>query len=118
VVDAFHPPVAYHGRRVVNVGRPVHEADDRNYAGRRGDDLIQSFQVRGDELRFEQEVFRRIAWQREFGNRDYVRPDFTRALDVGDDFGRVAGEIADRGIDLRERYADGGHVNLSLQPCQ
>jgi hypothetical protein len=94
----------------VNVGRPVHEADDRNYAGRRGDDSIQSFQVRGDELRFEQEVFRRIAGQREFGNRDYVRPDFTRALDVGDDFGRVAGEIADRGIDLRERYADGGHA--------
>src|SRR5262245_47542941 len=118
VVDAFQPSVANHGRRIVNVDRPVHEADDRNYAGRRGDDSIQSLQVRGDELRFEQEIFRGIAGQREFGNRDYVRPDFTRALDVGDDLGRVAGEIADRGIDLRERYADGGHVNLSLQPCQ
>ena len=35
---------------------------------------------------------------------------FTRSLDAGNDLGRVAGEIAGRGVDLREGYADSGHA--------
>src|SRR5262249_8977514 len=59
--------------------------------------------IRIDELRFEQQVFGRVAGQREFGKRDDVRFDATRALDPLQNLARVSLNIAHDDVDLCHR---------------
>jgi hypothetical protein len=57
-----------------------------------------------EEARLQQEVLGRVAGQRELGEDDERGPLVTRAGDLVRDLPRVAADVPDRRIDLRESY--------------
>ncbi len=66
-------------------------------------DVIQLGEVVADERWLEHEVLRRVAGDHELGEADDVHRGVAGLLDPVDDKLGVAGQVADRGVDLRER---------------
>ena len=80
----------------------VHVADQQRHAADFPGQVIERLQALRHELRFENQIPRRIADQRELGCNDEVRAPL-EALAVGrKDAFHVAGEVADDGVDLSE----------------
>src|SRR5207253_4906140 len=59
--------------------------------------------IRVDELRLQQQVFRRVSGQREFGKCDDVRIDIARAIHPLDDLACVSVHVTNDDIDLSHR---------------
>jgi hypothetical protein len=74
----------------------------RQFAGQRR----QRLGTCGIEIRPQQQVFRRITAQREFGSQHDVRPLRLGATGEVDDSSRIAGDIADHGIHLGNGYLE------------
>ena len=84
------------------VGVGEHAADDPSGGTDTGVDFFQRAQARGNEVRYEQEVLRRVAGEGEFGRKDNIcAAGLKFARGPGDEAG-VAFDVADRGVDLRE----------------
>ena len=78
----------------------VDEADDGGRAGGMAGDLVQACQVLLDEIDLDQQVFRRIARDRQFGEGHDVRPKRLGFFEPLDDFPGVPFEVTDGGVDL------------------
>jgi hypothetical protein len=76
--------------------------------------LVEGAPVGRDELRAQQQVFGRVAGDGEFRDGDDVRPGGAGLFDAADDLRRVAREVADGRVDLRECDADGLIASLTM----
>jgi hypothetical protein len=103
-VEGSHAPAVEEGGGIGDLARPAGRRPDQ--AGDvRGDargKIFQGFLGRPEEPRDQKEVFRRITRQGEFGENDEVGAGVFRSPDVFGDADRVAGQVADRRIDLGE----------------
>ena len=105
VVHPVQPPVAQHRRRVEHIARVVHEAHNRRRMppARRLPHPIQRAQIVLHKPPPQHQILRRVARQRQLRKRHNIRADRFRRLDLGDNPGRVALQIAHRRVDLRQR---------------
>ena len=78
-------------------------ADERRDARRSLGDLARRPRGGADERGTEQEVFRRVAGDREFGKDDELGACVARLCDPPNDAVAVAVEVADGRVDLGER---------------
>ncbi len=100
VIDPGADTVVEHRSGIEDVVALVHEAHhDREPPGR-ARHLVERAQVRLDERGLEQEVFGRVAADRELGKGHQGGPLRASPLDRVHDHADVAFEIADRGVDL------------------
>src|SRR6185503_6310593 len=91
-----------------DVLRALGEADERHDALRLLGDLRERL-LRGlQEVLLEQQVLRRIPRERELGEEHELRAGVARGGYALADDARVALEVADAGVDLREREAQRG----------
>ena len=68
-----------------------------------GSQTIKRIEVLLDEVAPQQQVARRITTRGEFRKDDQINTRFHSALISGQNFRFVAGDVADGGVDLRER---------------
>ena len=104
-VDAGDIAVGEHGRRVVDVVGALREADDRDDVDRLGRELGERARDLVEEVRLEQQVLGRVARQRELGEEHERRSALARLDGRGGDLVGVAGDVADRRVDLGQRAA-------------
>ncbi len=90
------------GGGVVDVLLGVDEADDEGDAGAALDDDVEGVLVVADELGPQEEVFRRVAGDRQLGEGDEVDALGAGPLHAVEDLGDVAFEVADGDVDLGE----------------
>ena len=102
-VHASQLAVREHGARVREIAIEERAADERGDPLRRGGDLVERGAGGLDEARAEEQVLGRIARDGELGEEDEVGPGGACLTDRVDDERPVAGEIADDGVELRER---------------
>ena len=89
-------PVRAHGRRVVEIAAvALGRADDRDAARSTCRELVERFGGLRDEGRAQQQVFRRIARDRELGEGNEVAPGRFGGFVGGDQPRDVSFEIAD-----------------------
>src|SRR5581483_260546 len=104
VIDRLDLAVADERGRVEDLTLLIDEADDRRDAARRGDDRFELLEVVAHEGGLQDEVFRRIAGEGELGEAHDVGLRFARLVDAADDESRVAGQVADDGVDLGQGH--------------
>ena len=110
VVDAEHVSVRTDRGRVVEISHRVGEAHHRGRATGARRELVEHFGGTGDERLAQQQVFGRVARERELGKGDEVAAG-RLGLFVGvDDSRRVAVEIADDHVELRRSNAEPRHA--------
>jgi hypothetical protein len=63
-------------------------------------------------MRFEQQIFRRVSGDCEFGKGDYIGSGFASAVEAVEHDFDIAIEVADRRVDLRESYSDRTHDGI------
>ena len=102
-VDRLHRAVGEHGGGVVDVVGPLGVADDRDDPLDAGGDPLQRGARVGEEVLLEQQVLGRVAGERQLGEDDELRARRARRGDLAGDLRLVAGDVADDGVDLRER---------------
>jgi hypothetical protein len=95
--------VLQHGARVEEVALPERAADERDDPARVPRDLVERPARRADEARPDQQILGRVAGDRELREEDEVGAGVLRLLDPRDDHVAVPVEVADGGVDLRER---------------
>jgi hypothetical protein len=88
---------------VVDVRVGVHEANDSGNAAQLAHNAVEGALVVADEGTPQQQVFRRIAGEGQFREGNDVGAEVAGARSVVKDLGSVAIEVADYGVDLRER---------------
>ena len=104
-VDALDVAVGQDGERVVDVVVALGEADQRDDAvGILGQPVDGGARV-AQEVLLEQQVLRRVAGDRQLGERDELCAGLLGAGDAVADRGFVAGEIADGGVELAQGEA-------------
>jgi hypothetical protein len=96
-----------HGARVVEVAVEPRDADERDDAAGCAGDFFGSSLGGGDEARPQKQVFGRIARHRELRKEDEVGFVFLGLVQSPEDPLRVPVEVADDGVDLRERKPHG-----------
>ncbi len=105
MVDRLHVAVRAHRARVVEVGLEVGEADEGDDVLRRRGDLLERLRGRADEPGPQEQILRRIARDRELGEEDQVGALVAGLGEAREDQVAVAVEVADDGVDLRERQS-------------
>ena len=111
VIDAEEASVPDDGGGVEEVA-PVVRVDepyDNGNAIGMLDDLVEAGAVLGDEVGFVEQVLGGIAGDGELGEGDEVGAEGSGLVDVVEDFGRVAPQIADSGVDLGEGCSEVSH---------
>ncbi len=83
------------------------KADERGHGADLHRDFVDRILVVGHETAFEKEVARRVAGDGEFGEDHEFRALRDEAAVGVEDFGAIAGEVADGGVDLCEADAHG-----------
>jgi len=109
VVHRCQAPVVEDCRCVVQPLLLVDKPDNSGDAPGRPLDVLERPQVVIHELRLEQQVLGGIAGHGELGEGHDVGPGLPGAADRFDDPVPVAGEVADRGVDLCHGNAKGSH---------
>ena len=109
VIDAGDLAFVEDGGGVVEVVIGVDEADGGGNAVDLGCDVLQRLEVVIDETGAHEQVFRRVAGERELGEGDDVGALVAGLGDVVEDLVGVTFEVADSGVDLGEGYSDGFH---------
>jgi hypothetical protein len=105
VVDAQDATVAAQRRSVEETPvNAVHEAHEREVLARRGH-ALERVQVVVGEVVLREQVLGRVAGEHELGQQRELRALAGRARDGGRDERRVAVDVADDRVDLREREA-------------
>ena len=107
-VDRVHGAVGEHGERVVDVLGALGEADQRDDPLGRGRDVGERLLGGLQEVLLEQQVLGRVAGERELGEQHQLGAGVARAGDVLAHQARVALEVADARVDLRERERQRG----------
>ena len=79
---------------------PVDESNNGRHVPRPADDLVQSRQIGVDELRLQQQIFRRVTRQRQLRKCDDIGIGVARTFHPLDNFLRVSLDIADDDINL------------------
>ena len=104
VVDAEEASVTDDGGGVEEAALVVrvNEPDDNGYALGMVDDLVEAGAVLGDEVGLVEQVLGGVAGDGELGEGDEVGVLGSGLVDVVEDLGRVAPQIADGGVDLGE----------------
>jgi hypothetical protein len=102
LVDAGDAAIVDDGGGVVEVDLAVDEANDAGDAAQAFGDALQRFEVVVDETAAHEEIFRRVAGQRELRVGDDVGAELAGARAVVEDLGDVAFEVADGGVYLGE----------------
>ena len=103
VITRYELPILRNGGRIEYVVLPIDESDDRRDVACAADDLVERFEIRIDELRLEQQVFRRVSRQHKLGKCDDVRIDIARAIHPLDDFASVSLHVANDDVNLSHR---------------
>ncbi len=80
-----------------------------------GDERIERACAGVDERRAQQQVFGRIARERQFRREQDARTSLVRFARGGDNAGSIAGEIADGAVDLGESDRDGHGGNVDCK---
>ena len=83
--------------------------------GQFGDQRVERARAGIDKGRAQQQVFGRIARERQFGREQNARTSLVRFARSGDDAGSIAGEIADGAVDLGESDRDGHGGNVDCK---
>ncbi len=94
----------------------VDEPDHGRAVPGTGGELGQRGLVVGDEARLDHEVFRRVPGDRQLREGDDVATGFLGAVVGIDQLGHVAIEIADGGVELRQRDTHHGHNSRLVAP--
>ena len=102
-IDASQLPVREHRARVREIAIEERAADERGDPLGGGSDLVERGAGGLDEARAEEQILGRIACDGELGEQDEIGPGAACLTDRVDDERSVAGEIADDGVELRER---------------
>ena len=92
--------------------------DHHMQAGERpqlGDERIERTRAGIDERGAQQQVFGRIAGERQLRREENARTSLVRLTRSGDDAGSIAGEIADGAVDLSESDSDGHGGNMGCK---
>src|SRR3989475_1855933 len=113
VVDAHPVRSDAHRRRVVEVRALIDESHDRGDALGAAGDFLQRGQVSPHKVGFEQEIFRGITGDRQFGEADDIRAQIARAVDGLANTAGIALQVSHRRIDLGQ--ADAQHPDSSNQ---
>ena len=109
-VHAEHPAVRAHRGGVEEVAPRFGEPDDRGRAPGARRDLLERLTRLRHERRAQQQVFGRVAGDRELGEGDEIAARRLGAVVGIEDARRVAVEVADHEIELRGRDAEPGHA--------
>ena len=104
-VDRPHLSVGQHGERVVDVLRVLREPDQRDHPLDVARDAIERAAAGLQEVRFQQQVLRRITVDRQLGEDDDLRAGLGRLAEVVADLGGVPIDVAHRDVDLGEGEA-------------
>src|SRR2546425_10920653 len=72
----------------------------------------------GDERRALDQIAWRVAANRKLGKQNQASPGSLSLMGEVNDFGCVAGEVSDRGIDLSQRYLHSSSVKRREQHAQ
>ena len=91
---------------VEDVVAAVDASDNRDDVARRASDFVQRVLVVAYEGRLQQQVFGRIPRQSQLGKRDELGAGVFGGANRIDDSISVAGQVANRGIDLRQRESE------------
>src|SRR5581483_11809571 len=105
VVYVHQPAVVDDGGGVVRIVVIVDESDDGGDAPGGRDQLVKRGAVVLDKGAAQDEIFRRVAGDGQLRETDEVDAQLPRPLDLANDAGGVAGEVADGGIDLGQTDA-------------
>ena len=111
MIDTGASPVVEDGGGVVGVGREVDEADDGGDvpAGGGGLDAVQGGEVFVEEGASQDEVFRRVAGEGEFGQDDEIAGGGFGGGDGVQNTLGITRQVADGGVDLGEGDAEAAH---------
>ena len=110
-VVPLHRSVGEDRRSVVDVQGALGVAHDRDDAGRVLRDALDGRAGVGEEVLLQQQVLRRVAGHGQLGEEHHLRARAACAAQVVADLRFVAGDVADDGVDLGQRDAQGaGHV--------
>ena len=113
-VDGAHLASGEHGERVVGVAAVaaardrLGEADQRDHLADAAGQVLDRGPIGFDEMALQVEVLGRIAGHAELREDRQIGALGGGAADPIGDLGGVAVDVADRGVDLGERYAQGG----------
>ena len=102
-VDRLHVAVRADRARVEEIRVEVGEADQRDDPSGLLRDLAQRPLRRADEARAQEQVLRRVAGHRELREEREVGALVARLAEAGEDQVAIPLEVADDGVDLRER---------------
>ena len=103
VVDGLDLAVVQKRRGIEDIAGLVDEPHDGRDALRGAGDDVELREVVAHKRWLEHEVLRRVAGDHELGEADDVHTGVAGALDPVDDQPCIAGQVADRGVDLCER---------------
>ena len=116
-VVRLHRSVGEDRGGVVDVQAALGVADDRDDAGRVLRDALDRRARVGEEVLLQQQVLGRVAGDRQLGEEDHLGSRAARAAQAVADLRLVAGDVADDGVDLGQRDAQGaGHVAGESSP--
>jgi len=112
VIGAHLLAVVEHAGGVEDVVALVDVADHGRDATALTGDVLEGLQVRLDERRLEQQIFRRISGEDQLRERHDVRLPRPRASHPVDDHPRVVLDRTHRRIDLGESDAHASHTRI------
>ena len=102
-VDRPHLAAGADGAGVEEVAVEVGRADERDDPAGRARDLCERALCGADEARAQEQIFRRVPGGGQLGQEDEIGAGGLCLLDPRDDAVAVSVQVADDGIDLRER---------------
>ena len=118
MVDAEKPPVLYHRRCVEKPLIPIDEPDDHGNPRRMLDNLVETLAVIANEVVLIEKVFGGVARNGELGEGDEIGALGPGPVDILDDLGRVAPQVADGGVDLGESCSEFSHGSTRQGPAR
>ena len=117
MVDAEKPPVLYHRGGVEKLLIPIDEPDDHGNPRRMLDYLVETLAVIANEVVLIEKVFGGVAGDGQLGEGYEVGALGPGPVDILDDLGRVAPQVADGGVDLGESCSEFSHGSTRQGPA-
>jgi hypothetical protein len=103
-VDRLDRAAGEHGAGVVDIVGALREADQRDDSPRCRRDPLQRCPRVSEKMLLEQQIFGRVAGDRQLREQDQLRPRLGRGVESGDDLAFVAQDVAHGRIELAEPY--------------
>ena len=117
VIYAEKPAVLYHRRGVEKLLIPIDEPDYHGNPRRMLDNLVETLAVIANEVVLIEKVFGGVARDGQLGEGYEIGALGPGPVDILDDLGRVAPQVADGGVDLGESCSEFSHGSTRQGPA-